>query len=145
MSLPASKQLPLSLLLFKTLWSVLFVFVLHWFGHIYPFRRDVEAICVTEFCFVLFFLRLFCAFPVSCQQHSESIILGTQNMSTRTLGNVVIAPHLAFDLCGFVLCNAIIDVLILKYFPSLIFVLKPVFFKKCTPFNDLLITLSLKI
>lgn len=54
----ASKQLPLSLLLFNNFLSFiyLFVFVLHWSGHVYTFRRlslnhlGYRFVCFFEWC-----------------------------------------------------------------------------------------------
>lgn len=63
---------------------------------------------------------------VSCQQDSEDNILETQNMFIHNLVHAI-AHHLARDLCSFIVFNATIDTLTLKYFLSLVFVLKAVF------------------
>lgn len=62
------------------------------------------------FVFKVFFFKY-----VSCQQCSEDTILETENMFKHNLVNVM-AHHLVFGLCSFILFNAIFDVLDLKYF-----------------------------
>lgn len=61
---------------------------------------------------------------VSCQQDN---ILETQNMFIHNLVHAI-AHHLAFDLCSFIVFNATVDTLALKYFLSFLFVLMAVFF-----------------
>lgn len=116
----ASKQLPLSLLLFNNFLSFLCVCFcppLIWTRLYFP-ERSLNHLCYRFVC--LFFV-------VSCQQDSEDNILETQNMFIHNLVHAI-AHHLAFDLCSFIVFNATIDTLALKYFLSFVFVLKVVFF-----------------
>lgn len=93
--LAATKQLPLSFLLFKRFLSVWFVFCP---PPIWTHLCFLER-CLNHSCYSFFFF-----FMVSCQQYSEDIILRIRNMFKRNLVNVI-AQYVAFDLCNFILCH----------------------------------------